>query len=143
MEYQESISRKIAKEFVPETEHNPQTGNFKKPGKLELIESDAQWLQEERTVSLQQGINTLGRKSPDSAATLLLPTTDTFMSRTHAMIEVKKKADGVFEHRLSDLGSSKNGTCHNGERIETGDVIILMPNDIFKIGHTLFKIIEE
>ena len=142
-DFKETVSKSTVKEPVLETEHNPSANNFYTPGKLELVETDAQWLQAERTVNLQKGVNTLGRMSPDSSTTLQLPTTDSFMSRGHAKIEVIMKTDGVFEHRLSDLGSSKNGTFHNGERLEKGDVIKLLQNDTIKVGHTLLRLIDE
>jgi len=118
------------------------TGKLYKPGKLELLESDAQWLQKEKTVDLKRDINTLGRMSPNSTATVQLPVADPFISRSHAIINVKMKADGVFEHRLSDNGS-KNGTFHNSEHLEKDEIIILMPDDIIKLGHTSFKFIPE
>jgi len=130
------------KELELPTEVKPQTGKLYMPGKLELVESDAQWLQKERIVDLKRGINTLGRKSPESHATIQIPTTDEFMSRNHATIDVIMKADGVFEHRLSD-NRSKNGTFHNGERLEKGDVIKLTQGDAIKLGHTVFKLVNE
>ena len=118
-------------------------GKIYKPGKLELIETDAEWLQKERTVNLHRGINTLGRMSPASTGNVQLPTNDSFMSKKHATVDViMKQATGIFEHRLSDNGSM-NGTFHNGDRLEKGDVIKLMPNDIIKMGHTFFKFITE
>ena len=131
-----------AKEPVLDTELNTLTYKLYKPGKLELMESDTQWLQKERIVNLLYGINTLGRQSPDSTATVQLPTTDTFIGRVHATIEIIMKADGVCEHLLSD-NESKNGTFHNGERLEKDDIIKLLPNDIIKMGHTYFKLISE
>ena len=113
-----------------------------KPGKLELLESDAEWLQKEKTVNLKRGINMLGRMSLNSTSKALLPITDSYMGKNHAIIDVIMKADGVFEHRLSDEGS-KNGTFHNGDRLEEDDVIKLVPGDIIKLGHTLFKFIAE
>jgi len=133
------------KELEPETMPPPGPGagnKFYKPGMLELIESDAQWLQQERLVILKRGMNTIGRKSPNSTATIQLPATDEYMSKNHASIEVIMKADGAFEHRLSDW-NSKNGTFHKGERLEKGDVIKLMQGDTIKLGHTSFKLVTE
>ena len=114
-----------------------------KPGKLELIESDATLLQEEKTISLKSGINTLGRMSSDDTNNRLrLPVNDTFISRSHAAIEVITKPGGEVEHRLSDLGS-RNGTFYDGYRLEKGDIIRLMPDGVIKVGHTYFKFITE
>jgi len=117
-------------------------GKLYKPGKLELLESDAQWLQPEKIVDLKQGANTLGRMSPNSTSNLQLPTDDAYLSRNHAAIDVIQKPGGIFEHRLKDLGSS-NGTYHNGDCLEKGDVIKLAPGDIIKLGHTFLKFIAE
>ena len=45
------------------------------------------------------------------------------------------KSDSTFEHRLSDNGSV-NGTFHNGQRMEKGDVVVMVPGDVVRIGHT-------
>ena len=113
-----------------------------KPGKLALVESDVQWLQDEKTVTLKRGVNTLGRLSPNSTSNVQLPVNDSFMSRTHATIEVVMTTNGVFEHRLSDMGS-QNGTYYNGNRLEKGDIIRLTPGDTIKVGHTHLKFIVE
>ena len=113
-----------------------------KPGKLEFVESDSLWTQDEKTVCLKRGINTLGRMSPNSTSNLQLPVNDTFMSRNHATIEVVLTTNGVFEHRLSDLGS-QNGTYYNGDRLEKDAIIRLTPGDVIKIGHTRLKFIVE
>ena len=113
-----------------------------KPGKLELIESDSEWMHFEKTEDLNRGINTLGRMSSNATSNIQLPVNDSYMSRKHANIEVIMTPNGVFEHRLSDLGS-QNGTCYNGVRLEKSDVIRLIPGDIIKIGHTTLKFIAE
>ena len=139
------------KELEPPTE--PPGGASKdklyKPGRLELLKTDARWLQAERIVSLKRGINTLGRRSPNSSGSIQLPTEDSFMSKNHATIEVVMKADGVFEHRLSDNGS-KNGTFHSRnecfsreDRLEKGETTLLLPGDSIRMGHTCFKLIAE
>jgi len=116
--------------------------NLYKPGKLEFLESDTEWLQKEKTITLSRGINTIGRKSPNSTSSIQLPVADTYMSRNHAAIEVIMKADAVFEHRLSD-NKSVNGTFHNGDRLDEGDIIKLMPGDTIRFGHTVLKFIAE
>ena len=136
------------KELEPQTEPRDK-GKLYKPGKLELLETDARWLQQEKTISLKRGINTIGRMSPNSTGSIQLPTEDSYMSKNHATIDVIMKSDGVFEHRLSD-NQSKNGTFHSknshfsqDDRIEKGEVTILMPGDFIKMGHTSFKFIAE
>jgi len=138
-QYSGKVADYIEKDPAPKTEVNHKVGKFYKPGKLELIESDAEWLSSDKKVDLLCGINTLGRKSPNSTATIQLPTTDTFMSREHATIEVVQRADGIYEHRLWD-DRSRNSTLHNGVAIEKGDVIVLMPGDTVKLGRTIFNL---
>ena len=120
----------------------PDKNKLYKPGKLEFVKSDAQWLHKEKTVHLQRGVNTLGRQSSTSASSLQLPVADSYMSRNHATVEVIMKADAIFDHRLSDNGSA-NGTFHNGDRLEKGDIIKLTPGDTLRLGHTTFKFITE
>jgi len=112
------------------------------PGKLVLLTDDGDWLQEEKTMTLLRGVNTLGRKSPNSTSSVQLPTKDTYMSKNHAMIEVIMRPDAVFVHRLSDNGST-NRTFHNGDPLEPGEVINLMPGDTIRLGHTILKFIAE
>ena len=112
------------------------------PGKLELLKDDGDWLQEEKTVSLMRGINTLGRKAPNSTCSIQLPTKDTYMSKNHALIEVIMKPDAEFVHRLSDQGST-NHTFHNGDPLEPGEVINLIPGDTIRLGHTTFRFVAE
>jgi len=84
---------------------------------------------------LKRGENTIGRKSPKSVSSIQLPTNDSYMSKNHLIIDVIMKSDSSFEHRVSDNGSV-NGTFVNGQRIENGDIIILNPNDVVRMGHT-------
>lgn len=88
-----------------------------------------------REFTLKRGENTVGRKSPKSISSIQLPTIDGYMSKNHLIIDVIMKKDSTFEHRLSDNGSV-NGTFHNGQRIEKGDIIILSSGDVIRIGHT-------
>jgi phage FluMu protein Com len=117
-------------------------GKTYKPGKL-ILETDADrcW-NGSRFVefSLARGKNTLGRQSPNSSSSVQFPTTDMYMSRNHAIIEVVMNADATFSHRLSDNGG-KNGTFHNEVIIESGEIINMLPNDTIRLGHTVFKFI--
>jgi hypothetical protein len=119
-------------------------GKTYKPGKL-ILETDAdkcwngsKWVE----FSLARGKNTMGRKSPSSAASIQFPTIDMYMSRNHAIIDVVMNADATFSHRLSDSGG-KNGTFHNEVKIEADEIINMLPNDIIRLGHTVLKFIIE
>ena len=105
-----------------------------KPGKLLFLQSDVPWESTDKQITLQRGENILGRIS--------LPIKDKLMSRQHIVIDVVYKPDSVFAHHLKD-NNSKNGTFHNGDRLEQEDVIILLPNDIVQMGHTTFKFVAD
>jgi len=119
-------------------------GNMNKlyrPGKLELLKDEGHWQSAKKTVALIRGENTLGRKSPYSKSSIQLPTTDPFMSKNHAKIEVNMTPDSVFVHHFSDMNSA-NGAFHNNDRLEKDEVIKLMPGDTIRLGHTSLKFIE-
>ena len=114
-----------------------------KPLKLVIIEDNGTWDSAKAVdIALKRGKNTLGRFSPSSSSSIQLPTTDPYMSKNHVTIEVIMRADSTFEHRLSD-NRSTNGTHHNGQKIEPGDVIILTPGDTLRLGRTIFRIVSE
>ena len=133
-DFKESVSTDIPDQFLE--------AKIFTPGKLQITQSDAQFLKDEKTFPLSCGTNTLGRWSPNSVCSIQIPVTDTFMSKNHAIIDVIAKANGAYEHRLSDNGS-KNGTFHNDDRLEKGDVIKLTSGDVIKLGHTFLKFIAE
>jgi len=110
-------------------------------GKLELVDGEDMWLSPQKIVTLVRGINTLGRKSPNSVVSIQLETSDSFMSRCHAKIEVKMTADSTFVHHLSDADSA-NGTYHNGDALEAEEIINLAFGDTIRMGQTTFKFVE-
>ena len=154
------VSKNIASQYItcPRCKHTITVGNpvmktelpadeekkykLYRPGRLELQQDDGDWLPEDKTVTLMRGMNTLGRKSPNSTSSIQLPTKDAYMSKNHAQIEVIMKPNAVFVHRLSDQGSTNN-TFHNGDPLESGEVINLMHGDTIRLGHTTFMFITE
>ncbi|MDR0835671.1 MAG: FHA domain-containing protein [Tannerella sp.] len=109
-----------------------------KPGILVLVEGDCA----DESIELKRGINTIGRMSPNSKNSIQLNASDPYMSKNHAIIDVIMQKDRTFEHRLSD-NNSKNHTCHNGIKLESGDAVILSRNDTIRMGHTTFKFLTE
>jgi len=107
-------------------------------GCLVLIEGDCR----PARIVLKAGKNTLGRKSQSSSSSIQLETNDGYMSKNHALIEVATKTNGSLEYLLSDNGSS-NGTFHNEERIESGDVMLLKQGDTVRLGHTTYRFTFE
>jgi len=125
------------KPFVPEFD------NLYRIGKLELLkDDDGNWLSDDKTVILKRGENTIGKKATSSASSIQLPTSDPYMSRNHAKIEVVMKPDATFVHRFSDMGSL-NGSFHNDQKLEKDDVIVLTHGDTIKLGHTCLRFVQE
>lgn len=91
-----------------------------------------------QTLSLTEGRNVIGRKSPDKPCHLMIDTTDQHMSRNHAVLEVSRRLDGHFQYLLSDSGST-NGTFINGSehhRLSPYDQIFLKDGDTIQLGRT-------
>lgn len=83
---------------------------------------------------LSMGINTIGRKATTSSATIQINVEDRYMSRSHAVIEVKN-AGGQAIHILRN-GAGKNPSYLNGTLIEANDQLILNNGDRIKLGYT-------
>ncbi|MCQ2256747.1 MAG: FHA domain-containing protein [Bacteroidaceae bacterium] len=87
-----------------------------------------------RTYNLSFGVNTIGRKATTSSASVQINVEDRYMSRSHAIIEVKN-VGGQTLHILRN-GAGKNPSYLNGTLIETNDQLILNNGDRIKIGYT-------
>ena len=87
-----------------------------------------------RSYTLCQGINTIGRQAQTSAATIQIQTDDHYMSRSHAIIEVRQ-GGGKMLHLLKN-GNNKNPSYLNGTLITDGDQLILNNGDCMKFGKT-------
>jgi FOG: FHA domain len=107
-------------------------------GGLRVVENR---LTSAQSISLQEGINIVGRKSDSSDISCPIATEDKQMSRAHIMIEVKKDIKGFYQHYLSD-NKSKNRTLYNNNYLEQDEVIVLKNKDEIQIGQTLL-IFEE
>ena len=127
---------------LPTNMGNKDGNKMYRPGMLEMQTDEGHWKHAEKKVNLVRGVNTIGRKSPNSKSSIQLDSTDPYISKNHAKIDVVMTAEATFSHRLSDTGST-NGTFHNGDRLEPDDLIILMPGDTLKIGRTVFKFVTE
>jgi len=113
------------------------------PAKLSMVKDEGHWVEKDNPViELKRGENTLGRKASNSLCSIQLPTTDPYISKKHAIIDVVMKSDATFEHRLSD-NHSKNGTFCNDIKIEPGEVIILSPEDCIRMGRTVFRLVSD
>lgn len=117
-------------------------GKLYRPATLRFESDEGGWAGTLRDFTLMRGGNTLGRRSPASSGSIQFPTTDAYMSKNHAAIEVVMMHDSTFEHRLSD-NRSVNGTFHNGTRLDPDEVAVLMPGDTLRLGRTTFRFVIE
>ena len=85
------------------------------------------------------GLNTIGRKASTSDASVQICVDDRYMSRNHAIIEVKN-VGGKTLHFFRN-GANKNPSYVNGVLVGESDKIILNNNDRIKLGMTevIFK----
>lgn len=84
---------------------------------------------------LRDGVNTVGRKSPTSDASLQIATDDRYMSRRNSRIEVSRLPDGRLRAVISNDGN-KNPTTVNGMKLEDGDAIVLEDGYNIVMGNT-------
>lgn len=82
---------------------------------------------------LGDGLNTIGRRSSASMATIQIPTTSKVMSRKHARIEVVRFPGGICRVRISNW-ENKNATKVNGVEIKADDVLLLKVGDTVVMG---------
>lgn len=86
------------------------------------------------TFQLQPGRNVIGRKSPESAATIQIPCEKSRrMSREHLVIEAKKVPAKGFVHYVSLFKERENATYIGRARLEYGDCLVLSHGDIIKL----------
>lgn len=86
---------------------------------------------------LDRGVNTIGRRAFTSNAKLQLPVQDVYMSRSHAIIEVKVDSYGNTYATLANY-KNMNGTKVNGILIGQTDVVKLKKGDLVTLGETTF-----
>ncbi len=87
-----------------------------------------------RSYRLRAGINTIGRKANSSTASLQIDVDDRYMSRNHAIVEVKNVGGKVL-HILRN-GANKNPSYLNSSLVEASDQLILNNGDRIKFGMT-------
>ena len=85
--------------------------------------------------NLDVGVFHVGRMANTSQADVQIPTQDGFMSRQHAIITVRRLADGSLKADIRD-DQSKNGTKVNNVVLGPGDAIVLHNGDRIQMGET-------
>lgn len=83
---------------------------------------------------LYNGINSIGRKASSSPASVQIAVEDRYMSRNHAIIEVRNSGGNILH--IMKNGANKNPSYVNGKLIESFDQVILNHGDKIKLGYT-------
>lgn len=91
---------------------------------------------------LSIGLNTIGRKSPTSSATVQIPSEDGYMSRRHAKIAVSITKTGLLKSVISN-DKNKNPTMVEGQEIMQEDEIILTNGNEIVMGKTKLTYLER
>lgn len=84
-----------------------------------------------RSYQLHFGSQWVGRKSDDSKADVQIPDNTNYMSRKHAIIELRCTANGV-ECTFEEHGL--NPTKKDGIELIEGDIVYLNINDCLELG---------
>lgn len=96
---------------------------------------------------LAEGINTIGRKSSSSTATIQISTDDKSMSRVHAEIKVVRLENGRIKAVLRDIRDAdriKLRPMYLADiKMYAEDQLDLENGDIFKMGDTLVKYVQK
>lgn len=95
---------------------------------------------------LKLGINTIGRKSAKSAATVQIATDDMSISRVHAEINVVKLDNGDLKAILRDVRDVDKANLmpiyFDDDRMYPEDSLDMENGDTFKIGETILKYLQ-
>ena len=91
---------------------------------------------------LHLGRNLVGRKSKSSNADVQIPTNDLKMSREHAVINIKRIADGSLKILIRNC-KDHLVTKVKGMVLEANDEVVLTNGTDIQLGHTLITYIEE
>lgn len=96
---------------------------------------------------LQLGINTIGRKSAKSTASIQIETDDHSMSRVHAEIDVIRLQNESIKAVLRDIRDIEKmkikPSYFEDQKMYSEDHIDLENGDTFKLGETLVKYVQK
>jgi hypothetical protein len=85
------------------------------------------------------GSYSIGRQAVTSTADIQIDTDDLYMSREHAMMNVRRLADGGIKVDISNL-KNKNTTLVNDYMLQPGDAIVVHDGDTIKMGNTIVTV---
>lgn len=130
--------------MVPFYKLNPEDGETQMDGKkgaqsTQLVSNEMQQschlTCEGKEYDLPVGTYSIGRQAVTSTADIQIDTDDLYMSREHAMLNVRRLADGGIKVDVSNL-KNKNTTKVNDYMLEPGDAIVVHDGDVIKMGNT-------
>ena len=90
---------------------------------------------EGRLFVLMMGVNTVGRKASTSTASLQIPSSDPYMSRSHVQIKLSVLPNGKLKAVVSN-DRNKNITTINGTELRPDEAIVLSNGDRIVMGKT-------
>ena len=89
-----------------------------------------------REYELREGVNTVGRKSANSTASLQLDVNDPYLSRRHSKINCVNMGKPTFKAIISN-DQNKNMTCINNTPLGKDDEIVLTDGCTIKMADTI------
>jgi len=81
------------------------------------------------------GRNTIGRMATTSDADVQIDVEDRYMSREHAVMNVRRLPNGGLKVDITNH-KNKNNTSVNGNLLQPGDAIVLHDGDVIRMGDT-------
>lgn len=125
-----------AETFLPQKQSSQkQTGGETLLAGSALAHKQASLIAGNREYGLKEGVNTIGRKSQTSSATILIATDDHYMSRRHSKISIAKNNSGAIKAVISN-DQNKNATTVDGQILIDDDEVILTDGDKIVMGKT-------
>lgn len=94
---------------------------------------------EGKEYDLPIGSYSIGRQAVTSTADIQIDSQDLYMSREHALLNVRRLADGGIKVDICNL-KNKNMTQVNDYMLVQGDAIVLHDGDKVKMGNTVMTI---
>ena len=121
-------------------EKNATCPQCKQPNKIKDFLPKLSWRVGDRNYQLRFGCQWVGRKKEGNDAEVQIPDDSRYMSKKHAIMELKCTAAGV-ECTFEEHG--KNPTSKEGITLVEDDIIFLNINDCLTLGTTKMYLANE
>ncbi len=140
------ICKKSLQVLFPDDEGKTIYGGVPDDGRTILptnqkIESSCVLVVDGKEYELVLGKNTVGRKASTSMASLQFQTADLYMSRHHAIVNVRRIADGSLRVSVKNY-ENKNKTLVDSHPLGKDDELVLHDGSVILMGKTqvMFKV---